>query len=416
MKKESTQKQIPTYLLEALAIATWFYIIVKLFIFDFDAYLVAHLAPNWQWMLNLRFFGIAIILSLLWLTLGHKRFFVFITFITFYPFIVLFWKIPKILWRKWTVFVVLLPTIYTTVVSLRSTFVLYTAAAVATVVIALSRKPPLIIPSMFVLGIFLAVHLYRAFRRAHSSSVFSQLATLARKFRENIDSGSFDHPPDYISTSPQTRTLGVQTISETPIVPNLYILHVLSEFIAQKIATAMKDRKYNALLVISLLYAFAITTLVFGLENWALYRIDAASYRGVTEVAFLQFLAYSLGHLATANLTVIQPMSVFATALAAAEVFCGVLILVIGAFSILTAARDTYRDDLNEFREAVHETAKAIDNRLVFLYEFTAEEIETALSIHSVAIVNIFRKIRGLDELPEPEDEGSTSEDNDSTN
>lgn len=400
MKKEKTREQILPNLREISAIAIWFYVVVKLFIFDIDAYLVSHLAPGWQWLLNLRLFAIVSVLAILWLTLGHKRFILFISFIVFYPFIVLFWKVPKLIWRRWDAFIVLLPTIYITVISMRSTFVMHTAAAVSTVVIVLSRKPVYIIPSMLVLGGFLVIYLYRAFRRAHSSGVFSQLAMLIRNFQVMIDDGSFDQPSSSISTSDQTRSIGSQQDEEKPVDLQLYMLHGFSDFIAQKVATVMRDRKYNALLVISLLGAVFMTTLVFGLENWALYRIDPRSFQGVLGEGFLQFFAYSMGHLATANLTTIQPISGFATALATVEVFCSILILVIGGFSILTAARDTYRDDLGEFTDALHKTTSTIERRMLNLYSQTIDELEIALSINSIAVVNFFRRIRGLDELP----------------
>jgi len=145
-------------------------------------------------------------------------------------------------------------------------------------------------------------------------------------------------------------------------------------------------------------------------ENWALYKINPGSFDGANGSIFLLFLAYSLGQVATANTTTIQPLSSIATFLATAEVFSGILILVIGGFSILTAARDTYREDLQDFSEALHDVATAIDKRIQAKYSLTALQLEISLAVHRTSTVNMLRRWRGLAELPE-EDGQSTPPD-----
>ena len=89
-----------------------------------------------------------------------------------------------------------------------------------------------------------------------------------------------------------------------------------------------------------------------------------------------------------------------ATWIAAAELLSSVLILVIGAFSILTAARDTYREDLRDFSDAVHQVALAIDHRIQVKYSVTPEALELQIAASSLSAVNLLRRFRGLPELP----------------
>jgi len=112
---------------------------------------------------------------------------------------------------------------------------------------------------------------------------------------------------------------------------------------------------------------------------------------------------YSLGRLATTDLTSIQPTTTVASMLAAVEVVSSVLILVIGAFSILTATRDAYREDFEDFVRALHETAEAIDQRIGDRYSLTAAELELKVAVHSAEVVNFLRRIRGLPEISLPE-------------
>jgi len=180
---------------EPLAIIVWAYAIIKVLVFDIDIYLFRLIAPRAQWILNLRVFVLASIIAILWLVLGHRQFIVFFGYIIAYPLVLLFWKLPKLLLRRWAAFLVFLPTIYATVVTFRSTFALYTGAAISTVIIALTEEPILLVLAMLYLSFFLAVALYRAFSRANSSSVFSQLADLLRRLHPKINSGQYDYLP-----------------------------------------------------------------------------------------------------------------------------------------------------------------------------------------------------------------------------
>jgi len=177
---------------EAIAIFFWAYALLKLFVFDLDSYILGKLAPNAQWLLNLRLIAIAATLATLWLILGHRSFLSSLAYIIFYPFVILFWKLPRLVWRKWAVALMLVPTIYTTAVSFRSTLALYSFAAVSAAVIVFARTTFILLPAMIYLAVFLVISLYRSFVRAHSSSVFSQLAQLIRRFPPRFRRGDYD--------------------------------------------------------------------------------------------------------------------------------------------------------------------------------------------------------------------------------
>jgi hypothetical protein len=226
------------------------------------------------------------------------------------------------------------------------------------------------------------------------------LAELVRQSLPKIDCGEFDEAPLVAQPSDEPPTIDGEEASRRPGIPNLYMLHVVADLIIRKVAQAAKDRRYNTVLVLSFLSAFVHTTVIFALENWALYKISPGSFSGANEAGFLLFLAYSLGQVATANLTTIQPLSSAATLLATVEVFCGVVILVIAVFSILTAARDTYRQDLEDFSEALHDVATAVDKRIQARYSLTAVQLEISLTVNSASTVNMLRRWRGLPELP----------------
>lgn len=391
---------------EPIAVLAWTYAIVKLFIFDVDLYILHFIAPESSWLLNLRLLALAALLAISWLLLGHRQFFLTMVYIVGYPFIIFFWKLPKLVWHHWATMLILLPSFYSTLGSLRFTFILYTAAAISVATIGVSRSEYLLIPAMLSLTFVMLVVDYRAFKSSQSSSVFSKLAKIIRGLHPKIISGEYDQIAPTNLDGESNISEGTSNGGESPQLPQLYMLHFAADFVGRKVEEVSKDRQYNSLLAISLLAVIAVTIFVFGMLNFALFKITPESFNGVGSYPFLQFIAYSMGRLATADLTSIQPSGPFSLVLALGEVFFGFVILVILVFSILTAARDAYREDFHDFEKSLHETASVIEDRIGAKYSLTAAELEIGIADTSREIVNRLRKLRGM-----PESESDESAD-----
>jgi hypothetical protein len=86
-----------------IGILIWAFAFTKLFVFDFDLFLLEYYAVDYLWILNYRFIILLIFIVMSWLWMGNQKFIKFILFTLFYPFILLLWTIPigLILRRKW---------------------------------------------------------------------------------------------------------------------------------------------------------------------------------------------------------------------------------------------------------------------------------------------------------------------------
>ena len=71
-------------------------------------------------------------------------------------------------------------------------------------------------------------------------------------------------------------------------------------------------------------------------------------------------------------------------------------------FSVLTAAREAFREDIDEFTSELHKTASAIEARISEAYQLTFVQLEIKLLNENGATVNLIRKFRGLPELTIP--------------
>ena len=95
----------------------------------------------------------------------------------------------------------------------------------------------------------------------------------------------------------------------------------------------------------------------------------------------------------------ISPASATAMVLSYSEVLCSIVILVILVFSILTAAREAFRDDLDDFATEVQGVAGALEARATLVCHQTFLQLEFVLLTKSPAMVKWLRKTRGLGDI-----------------
>jgi hypothetical protein len=297
---------------ECLAIVFWIYLLIKLFVFDVDIYIVDHLIPQFRWILDIRAFIILALLAGMLIILGRKKFFGNLLYILAYPLVVLFWKLPALAFRKWPLTIAFAPVIYRGVSTFPTTFLLYTLAALSALAIIASRDSAWLVAGMLGFFVFLLAHLYRSFREAYSEGVTSRLSMILRKFKEQIQKGMFDS-----ATAPEARKAEVAQTALTDRGPRnptrLYLLRSVTDILIDKIRWVARSRKYDVYLVLSWLYTFAVTATVFAFEFLALGNIDPESFgSGASASTFFGFFGYSLGNLLPTKISRITPMSEFA--------------------------------------------------------------------------------------------------------
>jgi hypothetical protein len=367
---------------------------VKVLVFDFDIYLFERFLPDLRWILDIRIFILFAAIAVLWLYLGSKKFLAFIGYVIGYPLVLLFWKVPKYFFHHWHFIVIFAPAIYSAGYKLRSTFLLYAVAISASFVITISSEKQYLYPSMAFLGCFIVVHLYWSLKEAYSAGLFSTLSNTTRDLR--IKMKEWFPFKDKATTSPETK----QTTFD-PLM-SLYLFHWLAEFIAEKVQIVAKGRKYDIFLVLSWFYTVVLTSMVFSFEYWAIYKISPASFTNDTAAGFWNFVGYSIGILTTAGLSPIEAVSSLASIISYVEVFCSILILIIFAFSILTAAREAFQEGLQDFNKELHLIAEEFEKHANLVYKLTVDQVEVNILVRNEPLVNYLRKARGLPKLPFP--------------
>jgi hypothetical protein len=230
--------------------------------------------------------------------------------------------------------------------------------------------------------------------------VFTGLSSLVRKVRESVQQGTFDGEQTQSSqkvTAPPTSESVERKDPST-----LYFVRCLADIVAEKVESVARGGKYDLYLIASWLYTVVITSVVFAFEYLALQKIGPAHFQSAEGAGFWAFLGFSLGSLTPARVSAITPNSHTAALLCYSEAGCAVLILVILVFTVLTAARETFKSGVEAFGAELRLTAEAVDNRVTQVYRMTLSELELFLLRNQGGLVNALRKARGLPQLPSP--------------
>ena len=404
---DSNQDRVANYpvitvLREVCAVILWTFILVKLIAFDIDIYVVEKYVPALRWALNYRFFGLLLVISFILLGIRKKPLRQFLIYVATYPIIVFFWRLPKLFFRNWALTIAFAPAIYDMFSTFRSRFVVMTIAIFSALCIILSSRSYLLVPAMVLLGIYLIMNLYRSLRKAYQSSVFEGLGDLVKKLRVALEGGQQGlwKKGEY---DPETKDYEQQCLT-------FYLLNWGAELMAEKLLKVAKSRKPDLYLMFSWLGTVLVTSLIYALEYWALYKIDMLSYRADRALAFWDFWGFSFGKLTPSSISGILPLSLEATILSYSELFCALIILVILVFSVLTAARERYRDDIAYFVTELRSLGNVMQDQFSQLYAIALADVEKTLLHNNAALINKLRKARGLPSLSLPEKDEKTQD------
>ena len=176
----------------------------------------------------------------------------------------------------------------------------------------------------------------------------------------------------------------------------------MADVVDLKVRMAARSRWYDVCLMVGWLCTVLVTIVVFALEYFGLHKVDPLSFKFAQGANFWAFLGFSMGVLTPAKASAIMPASRIATLFYYGEAGCSVLVLIVLVFTVLTAARETFRDDVDAFGGELKFVAEAIDNRVTQVFRMNIPEVEVFLiPTHGVSI-NLLRKARGLPELQLP--------------
>ncbi len=172
------------------------------------------------------------------------------------------------------------------------------------------------------------------------------------------------------------------------------------QFISEKIQDILKSRKMDLYLIVSWLWSIVVTITIYAFVYFGLFKIDSKAFVLDDEPGFFSFVGFSFGKLMPSTVSTIAPRSLFAVAICYLESITALLILVILFFTILTSARERYKEDVEKIVSELNEIGVLLQQGCQQLFNVALSDVEKLLLNDNRQLVNQMRKLRGLPELP----------------
>lgn len=351
---------IRVLLREAFAFALWAYLVVKIFVFDFDVYFVETYLPSVSWLVRFKFFLFLVLTAIYWLSVGDKNFLKSLGFILAYPFIVLFWRMPKLFVGNWFAVLAGVGFGVSFFKSFKRNFLIFTVIALSTVLVIFTEDPLLLASAIVALSLFLVVHFLRRF---YLSFVPSKALFLPKQATLELIEKSKNNlrlPEDLRSTAVE-KFNAEQHQKWSMSLQTLLILNRFSHFAASKLREFQESRLVILYFLFGLIFSFFLTVFIFALNNYALHKLDPTAFSDPSEKNLFYFLYYSLNTILSGNIADFYPISTIARLLSTAELVFGFFLLVVLFFVFTNVKSDKTKAEVDSLISVLDSQGKELE-------------------------------------------------------
>lgn len=363
---------------EVIAIFFWFYVLVKLFIFDVDLLLINKFSPNYAWLLNFKFFILIGIIATAWLITKNKPILFWSLYVTFYPVIVLFYISYFIFKQKsWVFAFAVINAVVSFFKSIKYNFIISSFFLVSLAIIfGFSNKTLLWFSVVGLFVILLIIYAHRFILVFKPSSLFQAYKKIFSGIRERgASSFSLD---DEIKKFPlETLSEGQMTKWSTNLQTSVLFNRVCL-FSAKKLRDYQNSGLNIVSYVLSILLLVALTILSFAAMNFGLYKINPNAFTFLETPTFFLFFYYSFNNLVSHSIQGITPITLFSRTASMLESFFALFLIVIFVSLLLSIKGQRHLNELNEAIEGIEREGAAMESFI--RDEYKINSIEDAMA------------------------------------
>ncbi len=285
--------------LNVLAAVAWLYVLLKLFVFDLDHALVTAFPPT-QPLLEFRLLVFLLVIALIAVFFWRLKALGAVAFVLFYPFVVIFWKLPNLahrlrLDRNWVFWMLLFQGAITGLRNLRFMVLCATLGPASTLVIVLFDHTSLLLIASAVLVGLLTWTVARVVTASMRTSSFlaSQKKALDAVTSFGDKFVKLDVPPkNAASAVSPTQVQQLVFAITTRLIANraLYLwAYKLQQYRQSSLGLLLGLAGYCVL--------FIVSVFTLGLVNLALLKIDPGQFRFSSFPTAISMMLYGLSSL-----------------------------------------------------------------------------------------------------------------------
>ncbi len=365
---------------EIIAALFWIYLVVKVFIFDFDIYLLERFSPDYAWLLNYKFFILIGTVATILLVTRDRQILLWALYIFLYPAIFFLWKIPIFIFRQrsWTLAFAFFDAGISFFESFKFGFITAAFFLASVAIVFSSSNEILLWLSSTVLLVVLSVVYIHSFILVFKPSGLYQL--VHNKFFSDMGERIWSS----FAMDANMASLPVENLDQKQLEKwstNLQIL-VLHNRIFLFGARKLRDYQNSGLIVIpsvqTILVLIATTVFSFAAVNFGLYKINHGFFAFSAPPTFFTFFYYSFSHLMFGSIQDIIPTMTISQTASMIESFFALFLVMIFVSLLLSFGSQRHTDELNEVIRNLEEQAAGMENHI--RDEYKVNNIEDAMA------------------------------------
>lgn len=380
-RRSKTRLRIVFRVLDVIGAVFWIYVVSRLFLGDVDSYFMRSYLPALGWLVDYRFlvllFGVLLVCMVI-----RKHYLLALLYITFFPLIVILWKLPGNLYkgRNWNLAFGVLHVLTAGLYNFRYTVAFLAFGSLAAVLAVAGDNRGTLGTACLVSLSLLCVGLYRAIRYAIGPARF------LKSQKELIDrfakSGFVEHnvKADDLRNAASERFDKAQVDTFLQRASMSVIYHRAMYFWAYRIDEYRRSSAAIVFSAISIVWLLAMMIFGFTIANYGLYRFDSAQYVYGARPDMIKFLYYSFSSLYFSEIYDLIPRGTGALLLQILARFCGTVLFPILIVTLILSYRQS-RDDrvAQDVINAIRSRGEELNNRIRAEFDMAADDVAMRL-------------------------------------
>ncbi len=378
--KNSPLKKLFRKLKDVFALLFWAFILIKLFVFDIDVYLVNKVSSKYVFLLDYKFIFFVGVLALIWIFTRSAKVLIFGLYVVFYPLIVLFWRVPVFIFKQksWVLAFALLNFVISFFMSLKYNFIKVALYIVFATLIFSFFNPFLLWASIIVISsILILTFVHRFILLIRPSEVFKAYKRILNRVETNENKFSSMSLDESIKNIPIEQLTETQLEKRRTSLHNSIITNRLFLFTANKLRDYQKSRLNFVSYILSVVSITIMTVLSFSLINFAMFKIDSSLFNYDKYPSFYTFFYYTFNDLLSNPIAELEPALPMTQIVAMLGTFFTFLIGAIFVGLIFSVRSQRYDEELTDIVKRINNHGEELETFIK--EEYKIKSLEDAL-------------------------------------
>ncbi|WP_035399421.1 hypothetical protein [Exiguobacterium sp. OS-77] len=381
-------------LIKCTAIMIWIYVIIKLFFFDIDVYIIKKFAPEKINYINYKFLFIISLVALLFIFKKNKAF-IILLYIAFFPLILVTWEIPYFIFKQksWVLAIACINSFITIIISLKQLIVMLSVYLISVFIVINTNNKYAILVVLITLCCFFLYAISKRIIMIFKSSKINDFYRniILQPFTDNLRKQiALDHTIKNIpfeNLDENQKSKWVEKLQTTVLYNRLYI------FMSKKLKNYQESKlsyAYYAFSIISLIFLVIVT---FSIINLGVYKIDKNAFKLTGSSSFFTFFYYSFNNIVINGIDEIKPQNMISKTLYMFEVSIAMVISMIFVTLMFSAKNEKNNQELDRIITKFEDRGNELELMIKEDYDLNTidEALEKLETLKSVIIGFIYR-------------------------